>query len=126
MGLKTITPVSGEVNTTNDTWTTVASCVVGADCSFLIKDIFASGRATNGTVGETAVATAIHRGKRVSGVLTLKGFILFILTFTTGSDSSLVDCDMQIVISGTSVLLQVKGIAARNISWYGGFTVIKN
>ena len=126
MGLKTIHSVTNEVNTTNDSWTTVATYTIATDCNILITDIFAQGKATNGTPGEAANATAEHRAKRVGGVLTLIQSILFVLSFPTGSDASLVTCDLQIITSGNNILLQVKGIAGRNISWYGGFTVILN
>lgn len=126
MGLRTIHSATNEVNTTNDSWTTLATYTVSTDCSILIRDIFVQGRTTNGTVGEVANATAEHRGKRVAGVLTLVQNILFILSFPTGADASLITCDLQVVTSGNNILLQVKGIAGRNISWYGGFTVILN
>lgn len=126
MGLKTIHSVTNEVSTSDDNWTTVATYAVTTDCNILIRDIFVQGRATNGTAGETANATAEHRGKRVGGVLTLVQNILFILSFVTGSDAALISCDLQVVTSGNNITLQVKGIAGRNIVWYGGFTVILN
>jgi hypothetical protein len=129
MGLKTIHSVSGEVNTTNDTWTNIATYTVSTDCNIIITDIFSQGKTTNGTVGEGANATAIHRAKRVGGVLALMGSIVFVLTFNTGSDTAVKACSMQVVVSGNDLVLQVKGIGGgtpRNISWYGGFTVILN
>jgi hypothetical protein len=129
MGLKTIVPVTGEVNTTNDTWTTVATYTVSTDCNIIITDIFAQGKTTNGTIGEGANATAVHRAKRVGGTLSLMGAIVFLLTFNTGSDTAVKSCSLQMLVSGNNLLLQVKGIGGgspRNISWYGGFTVILN
>ncbi len=126
MGLKIIQSTSGEVTTSDDTWTTVASYTVSSDCSIRISEIFALGRATNGTVGETAYGEAMHSAKRVGGVLTLIRQLIYIMTFLSKSDSSLASCELQMVVSGNNLLLQVKGIAARNISWYGGFTVTLN
>lgn len=129
MGQKKIIPVTGEVSTTNDTWTTIATCAIPVDCNVLVERVFATGRATNGTVGEVANGIAVHRFKRVGGVLSPVGSIVYILTFTTGSDSALASCSMQLLASGSNLLLQVKGIGGgspRNIDWYGGFTVILN
>lgn len=126
MGLKIIQSSTGEVNTTDENWTTIVSYSVSSDCSVRITEIFALGRATNGTVGETAYGEAIHRAKRVGGTLSLVKNIIFIMTFNTGSDSSLASCSLQLIISGNNILLQVKGVNARNISWYGGFTVTLN
>jgi hypothetical protein len=126
MGLKTIQSVSGEVSTSDDNWTTIATYTVGSDCSIRITEIFALGRTTSGTIGEVAYGEAIHRGKRVSGVLSLVKTIIFIMTFNTGSDSSLTTCLFQILVSGNNLLLQVKGVAGRDIDWYGGFTVTLN
>jgi uncharacterized phage infection (PIP) family protein YhgE len=126
MGLKTIQPVSGEVNTTDDTWQTVATYSVVSDCSIRISNIFALARTTNAPVGQHAYSEALHRAKKVGGTLTLQGSIVFLMTFNTGSDAALVSCSMQLIVSGGDLILQVKGIAARNISWYAGFTVTLN
>jgi hypothetical protein len=127
MGLKTIQSVSGEASTTDDsTWVSVATFSVGSNCSIRISNIFALGRTTNGTVGQHAYAEALHRARRVSGTLTLQGSIVFLMTFTTGSDAALTSCAMQLIVSGGDLILQVKGVAGRNIDWYGGFTVTLN
>lgn len=127
MSLKTITPVTGVVSTTNDTWTTIASCNISQNCTVGIKDIFVVSRSTDAPVGEMAFATAMHRAKRVGGVLSLVGSLLYIMTFNTGSDNSLKSCALQLTVTGNSLNLQVRGIGGdtpRNIDWYGGFTVI--
>jgi hypothetical protein len=127
MGLKTIQSVSGEVSTTDDsTWVTIATFSVASNCSIRITEIFALGKTSNGTVGQHAYAEAVHRAKKVAGVLTVQGSIVFIMTFNTGSDPALNTCAMQIVASGGDLLLQVKGMPSRNIDWYGGFTVTLN
>lgn len=129
--LKTTIPVSAEVVTTDANWTNVASCTISTDSSFLISDIFLVGKALTTTpgspfMGDTAFAKAIHRGKRYSGTLSLVGSIVNILTFATGSDTALTTCSLQIIVSGSTVILQVKGITAKTIEWYGGFTIIQN
>lgn len=129
MGLKTIHTVTGEVSTADNIWTTVATYTVPSDCSIRITEIFGVGRTTNGTVGEIAYGEATHRAKRVSGTLTLVGSIVFITTFNTGSDTAVKSCSLQVIVSGSNLLLQVRGIgspSARDIDWYGGFTVTLN
>jgi hypothetical protein len=129
MGLKTIHSVSGEVSTSDATFTTIATYTVQDNCSIRITEIFAIGKTTNNTLGETAYAEATHRAKRVGGVLSLIGSIVFITTFNTGSDSAVRASSLQLLISGNNILLQVKGIGGgtpRDIDWYGGFTVTLN
>lgn len=129
--LKITTEVSKETVTTDANWTDVASCDISSDCGFLIKDIFLVGKALTTTVGspfmgDVAFAQGAHRGKRYSGTVSLSGNIVNILTFNTGSSAALSTCAYQMVVSGTTVVLQVKGIAAKVIEWYGGFTVVQN
>lgn len=127
MGLKTIHSVSGEASTTDDsTWVTVATYSVASNCSIRISDIFLLGRTTNGTVGQHAYFEGLHRAKRVAGVLTLQGSMVYLMTFNTGSDAALVSCAVQLTVSGGDILLQVKGVVSRNIDWYGGFKVTLN
>jgi hypothetical protein len=129
MGLKTIHTVTAEVSTVDNTWTNLATYTVPSDCNIRVTEIFALGRATSGTVGEIAYGEATHRGKRVGGTLSLVGSIVFITTFNTGSDGTLKSCSLQLIATGNNLILQVRGIgspSARNIDWYGGFTVTLN
>jgi hypothetical protein len=54
------------------------------------------------------------------------GSIVNILTFNTGSDTALRNCEARINISGDIIQLQVKGIASTTITWVGGFKVKAN
>ena len=118
-------PVSG-TNTTTDnvTWVTIATATVSVDASIPIKDIWVSGR--NTANGASAYAEANHRGKRVSGTLSLIGSIVFYITFNTGSDAAMSVCDARINVSGNDLQLQVTGVVSTTIEWYGGFTVVLN
>ena len=105
-------------------WTDVATCTVSSDCSFMVDDIFLIGK---GPSGETATYKGAHRGKRVSGTTTLIQSIYMILPFSAGSDTTVNSCTAQLVVSGTNLILQVKAPTsiAVNMTWYGGFTLIK-
>lgn len=105
-------------------WTDVATCTVSSDCSFIVDDIFLIGK---GPSGETATIKSVHRGKRVSGTTTLIGNIINITTFPSASDTSINSCTARMLVSGTSLILQVQAPTSItvNITWYGGFTLIK-
>lgn len=131
MGLKTTLPVLREASTTDGTtWTAVADYSIQNNCSFELE-VFLLGKTTNGTLGETAYCKALHRGKRTtSGGLSLIGQPVYLVTFTTGSDAAVNTCAMQLVVFQSVgaippyVQLQVKGVASRNIDWYGGFRIV--
>lgn len=130
MGLKTTLPVFREVSTTDGTWTTVAEYAVQNNCSFELE-IFLLGKTTNGTLGETAYCKALHRGKRTtSGGLSLIGQPVYLVTFTTGSDTAVNGCVMLVALNPgigaipPSIQLQVRGVASRSIDWYGGFKIV--
>lgn len=121
----TFIPVTGTVGTTSGStaFVDLATYTIPSDCSFLISDIFVIGK---GPSGETATAKAEHRGKQVSGTASLVGNIVNIVTFNTGSDTALAaTSSIQMTITGSILSLQVKTTAALNVTWYGGFTVIK-
>lgn len=130
MGLKTTIPIRGEGSTTDGTnWIIIASYPLLSDCSFELSDIFLIGKTTNGTVGETGYCKALHRGKRISGSISLIGAPVFLVTFGTGSDTALNSCSMRIFIDNgfpayPRIQLQVRGVVSRNIDWYGGFTIV--
>lgn len=129
MGLKTTIPIRGEGSTVGTGWTTIAEYSLLQDCSFEIADIFLIGKTSNGVVGQTAYCKALHRGKRVSGNISLVGAPVYLVTFSTGSESPLSTCAMQIIINGIfpefpRIELQVWGVLSRNIDWYGGFTIV--
>lgn len=134
MGLKTIIPVHREATTTDGTtYVELATFAFDANCSFALDEIFVLGKTTNGTIGQTAYCKATHRGRltAVEG-LVLIGAPIYIVTFATGSDSPLATCSIIFVVSQAGfgakpfVSMQVRGVAGRNISWYGGFTIIRN
>ena len=125
----TFIPTTGDTTTPGagagwGSYTNVATCTISSDCSFMVDDIFLIGK---GPSGETATAKAVHRGKRVSGTSTLIGNFYFILPFSAGSDTSVNSCTARLIISGTSLILQVQAPTsiAVTMTWYGGFTLIK-
>lgn len=132
MGLKTSIPVRFEATTTDGTtYVPVASFSFPTNCSFILDDIFLLGKTTNGTVGETGYAKAIHRGKvTTSGGIALVGAPVYVVTFPTGSEYPMVSCVLRVTATqglgaiAPFITLEVRGLTGRNISWYGGFTVI--
>ena len=132
MGLKTIIPVSGEVSTASgfNGVTSLVSCNVPADCTFIISDIFIVGRTTSGTIGQVGSSTAIWKGKRVSGTVSTVGSILYLMTFTTGSEAGhpFGSCQIQFSVTGTNLFMNIRTPATlnQNVDWYGGFTLIMN
>ncbi len=127
MGLKTSVTVFSEASTSTNAWTTVAAYAIESACSFEIDNITLIGRATSGTIGELAYCKALHRGKKIgaSDPVTV-GQPVYLVTFATGSDTSLNTCQMRIYFIGNTVRLQVSAINGRNIDWYGGFTIVMN
>ena len=124
MGQRKIIPVSGENNTTSTAWVTLATLTVSSDCSILINDIFVVGTVAIGaSSGSIGTATAVHRAKRVTGVLSLVGSLVYLVTFNSGSDSAVRTAQLRISVSGNDLLLQVSGISG-TVAWYGGFTAI--
>jgi hypothetical protein len=110
---------SGTGSTTDGTtWVTIATKTLSANGNYLLKGIWLSGKMADGTA---AFFEGSHRVKRVSGTVTAVGALLTILSFNAGSDNTLRNSAARINISGNDVQLQVRGIAATNISWQGGF-----
>lgn len=127
MGLKTSVSVFSEDSTSTNAWTSVAVYEIESACSFEINDITLIGRATSGTIGELAYCKALHRGKKIGASNpVLVGQPVYLVTFATGSDTSLNTCQMRISIIGNTIRLDVSAINGRNIDWYGGFTVVMN
>jgi len=132
MGLKTIIPVSAEVSTASgfNGVTNLVSCTIPSDCTFIISDIFIVGRTTSGTIGQVGSATAVWKGKRVSGTISTVGSIVYLVTFTTGSETShpFASCQIQFSVSGSNLWMNVRtpSTLVQNVDWYGGFTLIMN
>lgn len=132
MGLKSIIPVSAEVSTASgfNGVTNLVSCNVPSDCDFIINDIFIVGRTTSGTIGQIGSATAVWKGKRVSGTVSTVGSIVYLMTFTTGSESGhpFASCQIQFSVTGTNLFMNIRtpSTLVQNVDWYGGFTLIMN
>lgn len=124
MGQKKTIPITAEVTTTDNAWTTLATLAISANCVMMLKDIFVVGRDT--VYAEMASARAEHRARRYSGALALVGNIVFLVTHNAGSDSNLATTNSRITVSGDNLLLQVRGVTGRTIAWYGGFTCVQN
>lgn len=111
------TPAS---TTDGTTWVTIAYYTLDSNASFSIDKIWVVGK--DGS-GNTATANGSHRGKRVSGTVSAIGSLTTLVTMVTGSDVALSTSDYRINISGNDIQLQVKGVAATVIEWFGGFDI---
>lgn len=113
----------GTTTSDNSTWTTIATVPMTANgvASILWK---ALGRDTSS--GRCAHSYGSHQADRISGTLALAENIVVLVTFNTGSHSSLRSCTVRITISGNDILLQVRGVTGRTIEWYGKLEVLMN
>jgi hypothetical protein len=102
------------------TWTTIAYYPLDTNASFVLDHIWVLGK---DAAGNTASAIGTTRGKRVAGVVTIIGSLVDIVTMIVGSDAALNTSLYRINISSNDVQLQVKGVAATTIEWFGGFTI---
>lgn len=111
------TPTS---TTDGTTWTTIAYYTLDTNASYTIDKIWVVGKDAS---GNTASANGVHRGKRVSGTITLIGSLVDIVTILAGSDVALNTSSYRININGNDIQLQVRGVAATTIEWFGGFDI---
>jgi len=106
--------------TDGTTWVRIAYYTLDSNASYSINTIWVLGK--DGS-GNTATATGSTRGKRVSGTITLIGTLTSFVTMAAGSDVVLNTSDFRINISGDDIQLQVRGVAATTIEWFGGFDI---
>ena len=111
------TPAS---TTDGTTWVTIAYYTLATNASYTIDKIWVIGKDAS---GNTATANGSHRGKRVSGTHALVGSAVDIVTILAGSDAALSTSAYRINNSGDDIQLQVKGVAATTIEWFGGFDI---
>lgn len=116
MGLKKTIAVSGEVTTTDNTFTTVASYDLTDNCSFSINFSIVGRDDAN---SQMTSAQGCHRGRRVSGTITLVGSIVYLVTHNTGSDNGLSTTSSRVFITGNTIQLMVRGLTSRTIQWNG-------
>jgi hypothetical protein len=126
MGQKKKIRVSGEAVTSNGTtWVNLAQLTISspADCGIILTDAVVSGTMSTGAAG---MAKFEHRAKRVSGVMSLVGSIVYLVTHNTGSDTTVQGSASRFLVSGDVIYLQVRGPSVINVNWYGEFTAIIN
>lgn len=105
-----------QISTTNVTWTTIHTFRIPTNTAFTLwADIMAKRTGGSaGTVGDAArfIVTAIY--KNVAGVVTIVGG-----ASPTNLDTreNVTAYDATFSISGTTVLITVKGVANTNIDW---------
>lgn len=111
------------IGTTTDgtTWVALTGAVVTIpDGAVTRVSAWVLGR--NTATGAVANAEGRQRGKRVSGTLSLVGSLIDLVTMILGSDAALNTSDYRITVSGTTLTLEVKGVAATTIEWQGELT----
>lgn len=105
--------VSGSVNTTDATVTTVATIPAASNTSVLV-DCSIVGRRTGGSAGAAGDGAGYNVravAKNVAGTLTIIG------QATTVIGESQAGWDAVAAVSGTNILLRVTGAVNNNISW---------
>lgn len=118
--LKQIHKCKGVASTTDAvTWTTISSYTLSTNCAVQLES-WLVGKDSSGRV---ASATAVQALERISGTSSLIGSIVPLLTFTAGSNALLTTAAQRFNISGSTIQLQVTGVAATTIEWMGGFEI---
>lgn len=105
----TVTMVSGNVQSTNATPTTVITFATASDTNYTFTVSASWGRAT----GLTGSQTYMFKVKNVGGTLTVSSITDNAQIRDTGMGAT----TTSPTSSGTNVLIQVTGIAAVNINW---------
>jgi hypothetical protein len=102
-----------DTTTTDNTFTTILTIPTVTNQSKLVK-VYCTGRRTGGTSGTTGDGCTYIRSVRIKNIadtVTLGS----VNTDYTDEDQALFD--VQFVVSGTSVLFQVRGATNNNLSW---------
>ena len=101
----------GDVDTTDATWTTVPGCSATLAQSSCVTFVGAvSAIRDDGTEGGSWTFTA--RARRPSAGVPVMGTVLFGLV-----DADDATWDVRVQVSGSDVVLQVMGAAAKNVTW---------
>lgn len=106
------------VVTTTDGTTSTPVCLSAAlpNGSTFTIEAYLQGRDAAGNIASTQLS---HRGKVVSGTAALVGSLTGIVSFATGSDTILATSTALIDISAGAARLNVTGVAATTIEWFG-------
>lgn len=116
---------TGVVSTVGAVLGVVCDSDVIPEGSTVTVDCFIQGRET--TTGALASASFQHRAQfPVAGALTLVGVLFQLLTIALGSDIALAGAVPAIVLSGGRMRLQVTGVAATTIEWFGDMKIRVN
>jgi len=104
-----LTPFSDTVTTTNDTFTTIKTINTTTGTFYSISTTIAGKNTTNGT--DFGLYVFKFGIKNIADTITITNSS----TETVSEDDE--NWDIAATISGTNVLIQVKGITANNINW---------
>ena len=87
-------------------------------------DVYIQGRDAAGNIASTSFQ---HRARNVGGTLTLVGSITNLVTMALGSDAALSTAAASITsVAGPKLRLQVNGVVATTIEWFGDVRVRVN
>ena len=121
-GQKVYPIISGAVETTDATVTTLMSYTVSSNC---VGEFEAKVTWRDNTSGEIGQARKVARFKRVAGVLSVVGSLTDIIAVTLDG-TNLLTSTFTIDVSGDDVRVRVTGVAARTIHWQGRSDAIIN
>ena len=114
----------GVVSTTDATVTTIITYAIPSGTSAFVK-VFATGRKTNATVGDTIAATVTYGVKNLAGTASIVGGAP-VNAVAKQTDASLAAATIAVVASGGNILVQVTGVAANNVDWEARLEVALN
>lgn len=107
--------LTGQTTTTNNTFTSVGDKLTPASSSGGYIRARVIGRRTGGSAGtanDTAVYEIVQGVKNNAGTITLVGALTSLFTYEDN-----VNCDVQFAVSGSDIVLQVKGDTNNNYKW---------
>lgn len=102
------------------TWVTIAYYTLSDNAAFDITRVWVLGKDGAGNI---AKAQGTHAGLRAAGTISAVGSLIDLVTMLLGSSAALNTSAYRINISGDDIQLQVKGVAATTIEWFGGFEI---
>lgn len=124
MSLRIIDWKSGVATTAGAATSTICDSDVIPTNATVTVSVYLQGRET--TTGAMASTSFEARGARVAGSLALVGSAIALVTMAAGSDAALATAAASVVLNGNALRLQVVGVAATNVEWFGDMRVRVN
>jgi hypothetical protein len=106
------------VITNNDTATTLATLATATNTAYTIKVDVTSTDSTGGN--DAGSYTFIAMAKNINGTITISNRANNVMILDTG----LANTDVTLEVSSTNILVNVIGVASKNIKWYGRITIV--